>query len=56
MKAEIREMCGLTKRVDERISHIERKGNDRISKRVDVGECAVWPLRVVLCLKIGDLL
>ena len=38
----IRELCGVTKSVNERIDegHVERMENDRISKRVYVGECA----------------
>ena len=46
--AQIRELCGVTKRVDERIDegalrkfgHLEKMGKDRIPKRVYVGECA----------------
>ena len=42
-------MCGVKKCLDERIdegmlqwfSHVERMENDRIAKRVYVGECAV---------------
>ena len=44
----IRKLCGVTKRVDERIKegvllwfgHVERRKRDRIAKRVYVGECA----------------
>ena len=44
----IRELCGVTKRVDERIDegvlrwfgHVKRMENDRIAKRVYVRECA----------------
>ena len=44
----IRELCGVTKGVDERIDedvfrwfgHVERMENDRIAKRVYVGEYA----------------
>ena len=44
----IRELCGVTKRVDERIDksvlrcfgNVERMENDRISKRIYVGQCA----------------
>ena len=44
----IRELCGVTKGVDERIDegvlqwfgHVERMENGRIAKRVYVGECA----------------
>ena len=47
-KARLRELCGVTKVVDERInegvlqwfSHVERRENDRIAKRVYVGKCA----------------
>ena len=47
-KGRIRELCGVTKGVDERIDevmlwwfgHIERMENDSIAKRVYVGECA----------------
>ena len=43
----IRELCGVTKGVDERIdegvlrwfSHVERLGKDRNAKRVYAGEC-----------------
>ena len=46
--AQIRELCGVTKGVGERInegvlqwfSHVERMENDRIAKGVYVGECA----------------
>ena len=46
--ARIRELCGVAKGVDERISedvlrwfdHAERRENDRIAKRVYAGECA----------------
>ena len=46
--ARVRECCGMTKGVDERIGecvllwfgHVERMENDRITKRVHVGECA----------------
>ena len=45
--ARIRELCGVTKRVDERIDegilrwfgHVEGMENDRIVKRVSVGVC-----------------
>ena len=44
----IRQLCGVTKNGDEKIDegvlrwfgHVERMENDRISKRVYVGECA----------------
>ena len=44
----IKELSGVTKDVDERInegvlrwfSHVERMENDKIAKRVYVGECA----------------
>ena len=43
----IRQLCGVTKSVDEKIEgilrwfgHVERMENDRIAKRVYVGECA----------------
>ena len=44
----IRELCGVTKGVDERIDegslrwfgYVERKENDRMAKRVYVGDCA----------------
>ena len=43
----IRQLCGVTKSVDEKIEgvlrwfgHVERVENDRIAKRVYVGECA----------------
>ena len=44
----IRQLCGVTKVVDEKIDegalrwfgHVERMENNRISKRVYVGECA----------------
>ena len=44
----IRELCGVTKRLDERadegmpwwFSHVEMIESDRIAKRVYVGECA----------------
>ena len=47
----IRELCGVPKGVDERItegilrwfSHVERMENDRIAMRVYVGECAGSP-------------
>ena len=46
--ARIRELCVVTKGMDERIvegvfwwfSHVERRENDRIVKRPYVGECA----------------
>ena len=46
--AQIKEFCVVTKGVDERIDegvlrwfcHVERMENDRIAKRVYVGECA----------------
>ena len=46
--ARIRELCGMAKGVDERIeegvlpwfSHVERMENDRIAKRLYVGEFA----------------
>ena len=46
--ARIRQLCGVTKGVDEKIDegvlrwfgHVERMENDRIAKRVYVGECA----------------
>ena len=46
--ARIRELCGVTKGVDERIdkgvlqqfSHVERMENDKIHKRIYVGVCA----------------
>ena len=46
--AQIKELCGVTKGVDERIKvcilrwfgHVERMENDRIAKRVYVGEWA----------------
>ena len=45
----IRKLCKMTKRVDERIDegvlqwfgHVERMKNDRIAKKVYVGECVV---------------
>ena len=41
LNAQIREIHGMTKRVDESVlqwfSHIERMGDDRIAKRVNVG-------------------
>ena len=48
LNAWIRDLCGVTKGVDERIdegvlkwfSHVERMEKDRIAKRVYVGECA----------------
>ena len=48
LNARIRELCGVTKEVDERIDkgvlrwfiHLARMNNDRIAKRVYVGECA----------------
>ena len=36
--ARIRQLCGVTKGVDER--NVERMENDSIAKRVYVGECA----------------
>ena len=49
LNALIRELCGVTKGVDERIeegvlkwfSHVERMERDRVAKSVFVGECAV---------------
>ena len=49
LNARIRELCGVTKGVDERIDegvvrwsgHVERRENDKIAKRVYVKECAV---------------
>ena len=46
--ARIRQLCGVTKDVDEKIDegvfrwvgHVERMENDRLAKRVYVGECA----------------
>ena len=46
--ARIRQLCGVTKSVDEKIDegvlrwfgHVERMENDIIAKRVYVGECA----------------
>ena len=46
--ARIRELCGVRKGLDEIIGegvlrwfdHVERMGNDRIAKRVYIGECA----------------
>ena len=46
--AQIREFCGVTKGLDERIDenvflgfgHVERMENERTAKRVNVGECA----------------
>ena len=46
--AQIRQLCGMTKGVDEKINEgvlrwfglVERMENDRIPKRVYVGECA----------------
>ena len=46
--ARIRELCGVRKRLDERINesvlrlfgHVERMERDRIAKRAHVGECA----------------
>ena len=46
--ARIRELCGVTKGVEERIDedvlrlfgHVERMEKDRIAKRTYVGECA----------------
>ena len=47
LNARIRQLCGVTKGVDEKIEdvlpwfgHVERMENDIISKRVYVGECA----------------
>ena len=48
LNARIRQLCGVTKCVDEKIDegvprrfgHEERMENDRIVKRVYVGECA----------------
>ena len=56
LNAQIRELCGVTKGMDERVDgvlqwfgHVERIENDRISKRVSVGEfagccsvCRLW--------------
>ena len=46
-KARIRELCGITKWVDERVDfvlrwfgHVERMENDRIAKSVYAEECA----------------
>ena len=47
LNAWIRELCGVTKAMDERIDegvlrwfgHVERMENDRIAKRVYVGLC-----------------
>ena len=46
--AQVRQLCGVMKGIDEKIdegvllwfSHVERMENDRIAKRVYVGECA----------------
>ena len=46
--ARIRQLCGVMKGVNEKIDesvlrwfgHVERMGNDRISKRIFVAECA----------------
>ena len=46
--AQIKELCGVTKGLDERIDevvlrwlgHVEKMENDRIAKRDYVGECA----------------
>ena len=48
LNAQIRHLCEVTKGVDEKIDegvlrwsgHVERMENDRIAKRVYVGECA----------------
>ena len=48
LNACIRELCGVTKGVDEKMDegvlqwfyHVERMENDRIAKRVYIGECA----------------
>ena len=47
LNALIRDLCGVTKGLDERtdgilrwLGHVERLENDRITKRVYVGECA----------------
>ena len=48
LNAQTRELCGMTKGVDERIEegvlqwfgHVERMEKERIAKRVYVGECA----------------
>ena len=48
LNAWIRQLCGVTKGGDEKIDegvlqwfgHVERMENDRIAKRVYVGECA----------------
>ena len=48
LNARIRELCRVTKEVDERIdegvlrwfAHVERMENDKIAKIVYVGECA----------------
>ena len=52
---QIRESCGVTKVVDERIaesvllwfSHVERIENDRFAKRVYVEQCAGSPSEVM---------
>ena len=51
LNARIRQLCGVTKGIEEnidegvfrRFSYVERMENDRIAKRVYVGECAVSP-------------
>ena len=48
--AQIRQLCGVTKGVDDEIDegvlrwfgHVERMENDRIAKRVYVGVCWEW--------------
>ena len=48
LNAQLREFCGVTEGVDKRIDegvlrwfvHVERMENDRIAKRLYVGECA----------------
>ena len=48
LNAQTRELCGMTKGVDERseegvlqwFGHVERMEKERIAKRVYVGECA----------------
>ena len=55
---QVREMCGVTKEVRERIDksafrwfgYIERMGKDRIVKMVCVGECMGSPL---VCNRVG---
>ena len=73
LNAWIRELCKVKKGLDERIDegilrwfhHVERMGNDRIAKRVYVGECAGshsvsrpwkrWIDTVKYCLKKREL-